>query len=251
MKKFNSMILVTGGAGFIGANFVIDWLAVNNEPVINLDKLTYAGNPENLQSLQGDIRHTLVQGDIGDRDLVAQLLATHQPRAVINFAAESHVDRSIHGPGAFIHTNVQGTFTLLEAARAAGVARVVFSSTAAVYGVPDATPIALPATTSIGFEHPQSGALVRWGTGTGRFIDGPNLVVARATNRVAVGDHLILGGDNMDLSLAQFLESTASTPKAGSCSTRATKARSAPMFPGHPRVEHQCFRPVDERRRLA
>ena len=107
-------ILVTGGAGFIGANFVLDWLAVHDEPVITLDKLTYAGNPENLQSLQGDARHALVQGDIGDRDLVAQLLATHQPRAVINFAAESHVDRSIHGPGEFIQTNIVGTFNLLE-----------------------------------------------------------------------------------------------------------------------------------------
>ena len=111
------MILVTGGAGFIGANFVIDWLAVHDEPVINLDKLTYAGNLENLQSLQGDARHSLVQGDIGDRALVAQLLATHQPRAVINFAAESHVDRSIHGPGEFIQTNIVGTFNLLEAVR--------------------------------------------------------------------------------------------------------------------------------------
>ena len=111
------MILVTGGAGFIGANFVLDWLAVNDEPVITLDKLTYAGNVENLHSLQNDPRHTLVQGDIGDRDLVAQLLATHQPRAVINFAAESHVDRSIHGPGDFIQTNIVGTFNLLEAVR--------------------------------------------------------------------------------------------------------------------------------------
>jgi dTDP-glucose 4,6-dehydratase len=111
------MIMVTGGAGFIGANFVLDWLAVNNEPVITLDKLTYAGNPENLQSLQGDTRHTLVQGDIGDRDLVAQLLANYQPRAVINFAAESHVDRSIHGPGDFIQTNIVGTFNLLESVR--------------------------------------------------------------------------------------------------------------------------------------
>jgi dTDP-glucose 4,6-dehydratase len=111
------MILVTGGAGFIGANFVLDWLAQNDEPVINLDKLTYAGNPETLQSLHGDARHTLVQGDIGDRALVAQLLATHQPRAIINFAAESHVDRSIHGPGDFIHTNIVGTYELLEAVR--------------------------------------------------------------------------------------------------------------------------------------
>ncbi|MCB8745295.1 dTDP-glucose 4,6-dehydratase [Rhodoferax sp. U2-2l] len=111
------MILVTGGAGFIGANFVLDWLAVHDEPVITLDKLTYAGNVENLQTLQGDTRHTLVQGDIGDRDLVAKLLAQHQPRAVINFAAESHVDRSIHGPGDFIQTNIVGTFNLLEAVR--------------------------------------------------------------------------------------------------------------------------------------
>ncbi|HSO45284.1 MAG TPA: GDP-mannose 4,6-dehydratase, partial [Rhodoferax sp.] len=111
------MILVTGGAGFIGANFVLDWLAQSDEPVITLDKLTYAGNPENLQSLQGDARHTLVQGDIGDAALVGQLLAEHQPRAVVNFAAESHVDRSIHGPGDFIQTNIVGTFNLLESVR--------------------------------------------------------------------------------------------------------------------------------------
>ncbi|MDP3863569.1 MAG: dTDP-glucose 4,6-dehydratase, partial [Rhodoferax sp.] len=111
------MILVTGGAGFIGANFVLDWLAIHDEPVINLDKLTYAGNPETLQSLQGDARHDLVQGDIGDTTLVSQLLATHQPRAVVNFAAESHVDRSIHGPGEFIQTNIVGTFNLLESVR--------------------------------------------------------------------------------------------------------------------------------------
>jgi len=112
------MILVTGGAGFIGANFVLDWLAHSDEPVVTLDKLTYAGNIENLQSLQGDARHTLVQGDIGDRALVARLLKEHQPRAVVNFAAESHVDRSIHGPGEFIHTNIVGTYELLEAVRA-------------------------------------------------------------------------------------------------------------------------------------
>ncbi|MDD5478779.1 dTDP-glucose 4,6-dehydratase [Rhodoferax sp.] len=111
------MILVTGGAGFIGANFVLDWLALHDEPVINLDKLTYAGNPETLQSLQGNPLHTLVQGDIGDVALVSQLLKTHQPRAVINFAAESHVDRSIHGPGEFIQTNIVGTFNLLESVR--------------------------------------------------------------------------------------------------------------------------------------
>ncbi|MGV0960270.1 MAG: dTDP-glucose 4,6-dehydratase [Limnohabitans sp.] len=111
-------ILVTGGAGFIGANFVLDWLAGSNEAVINLDKLTYAGNPETLASLQGDKRHIFVQGDIGDVALVSRLLAEHQPRAVVNFAAESHVDRSIHGPGDFIETNIMGTFRLLESVRA-------------------------------------------------------------------------------------------------------------------------------------
>jgi dTDP-glucose 4,6-dehydratase len=110
-------LLVTGGAGFIGANFVLDWLALTPEPVVNLDKLTYAGNPETLASLQGDARHQLVQGDIGDADLVRQLLAEHRPRAVVNFAAESHVDRSIHGPGEFIETNIVGTFRLLESVR--------------------------------------------------------------------------------------------------------------------------------------
>jgi len=111
-------ILVTGGAGFIGSNFVLDWLAQSHEKVITLDALTYAGNRENLASLKGDERHHFVHGDIGDRALLDQLLATHQPRAILHFAAESHVDRSIHGPGAFIKTNVEGTFTLLEAARA-------------------------------------------------------------------------------------------------------------------------------------
>ena len=110
-------LLVTGGAGFIGANFVLDWLAAGNEPVINLDKLTYAGNPETLASLEGDARHQLVHGDIGDSALVSLLLAEHQPRAVVNFAAESHVDRSIHGPGEFIETNIVGTFRLLESVR--------------------------------------------------------------------------------------------------------------------------------------
>ena len=112
------MILVTGGAGFIGANFVLDWLAKSDEAVINLDKLSYAGNLENLASLQGDARHIFVHGDIADTSLVAGLLATHQPRAIINFAAESHVDRSIHGPEDFIQTNIVGTFRLLEAVRA-------------------------------------------------------------------------------------------------------------------------------------
>jgi dTDP-glucose 4,6-dehydratase len=112
------MILVTGGAGFIGSNFVLDWLAQCDEPVINLDKLTYAGNMNNLQSLQQDGRHLFIKGDIGDEALVAGLLAEHKPRAIVHFAAESHVDRSIHGPREFIATNINGTFNLLEAARA-------------------------------------------------------------------------------------------------------------------------------------
>jgi dTDP-glucose 4,6-dehydratase len=110
-------ILVTGGAGFIGSNFVLDWLAGSDEPVVNLDALTYAGNRANLASLDGDGRHIFVHGDICDRDLVDRLLAQHRPRAIVHFAAESHVDRSIHGPGEFMRTNVTGTFTLLEAAR--------------------------------------------------------------------------------------------------------------------------------------
>ena len=111
------MILVTGGAGFIGANFVLDWLAHSDEGVVTLDKLTYAGNLHNLDGLRGDARHTFVQGDIGDRALVDALLARYLPRAIVHFAAESHVDRSIHGPEDFIQTNVLGTFRLLEAAR--------------------------------------------------------------------------------------------------------------------------------------
>ena len=111
------MILVTGGAGFIGANFVLDWLSASDEPVLNLDKLTYAGNLHNLARLQDDARHVFVQGDIGDSELVARLLDEHKPRAIVNFAAESHVDRSIHGPEDFIQTNVVGTFRLLEAVR--------------------------------------------------------------------------------------------------------------------------------------
>lgn len=110
-------ILVTGGAGFIGSNFVIDWLAQSNESVINLDKLTYAGNLQNLASLQDDARHIFVSGDIGDSAQVSSLLNKHRPRAVVNFAAESHVDRSIHGPGDFIQTNIVGTSCLLESVR--------------------------------------------------------------------------------------------------------------------------------------
>jgi len=111
------MILVTGGAGFIGANFVLDWLAQSDEAVVNLDKLTYAGNLETLASLNGNPGHVFAQGDIGDSTLVDHLLAQHKPRAVINFAAESHVDRSIHGPEDFVQTNVVGTFRLLESVR--------------------------------------------------------------------------------------------------------------------------------------
>ena len=142
------MILVTGGAGFIGANFVLDWLAAHNEPVVNLDALTYAGNLENLTSLQGDARHVFVRGDITDRACVDGLLATHRPRAIVHFAAESHVDRSILGPEAFLRTNIHGTFVLLEAARQywsglQGAERDAFRflhvSTDEVYGSLDAT----------------------------------------------------------------------------------------------------------------
>ena len=110
-------ILVTGGAGFIGSNFVLDWLTGTDEPVVNLDKLTYAGNLENLRSIERDVRHQLVHGDLGDWGLVDRLLTQHKPRAILNFAAESHVDRSIHGPEDFIQTNIVGTFRLLESVR--------------------------------------------------------------------------------------------------------------------------------------
>jgi dTDP-glucose 4,6-dehydratase len=147
------MILVTGGAGFIGSNFVLDWLAQVGEPVINLDKLTYAGNARNLSALDGDARHQLVRGDIGDALLVRRLLAEARPRAVVNFAAESHVDRSIRGPEAFIQTNIVGTFRLLEEARAfwgsldgqeQRAFRFLHVSTDEVYGslAPDAAPFA-------------------------------------------------------------------------------------------------------------
>jgi dTDP-glucose 4,6-dehydratase len=110
-------VLITGGAGFIGANFVLDWVANSDEKIVNLDKLTYAGNLESLASLKNNPQHVFVQGDIGDAALLPKLLAEHQPRAVLNFAAESHVDRSIHGPGEFIETNIVGTFRLLESVR--------------------------------------------------------------------------------------------------------------------------------------
>ena len=112
------MILITGGAGFIGANFVLDWLRGSDEPVVNVDKLTYAGNLKTLAPLDGDARHTFVRADICDRSAMDSLLAKYAPRAIVHFAAESHVDRSIHGPADFVQTNVVGTFTLLEAARA-------------------------------------------------------------------------------------------------------------------------------------
>jgi dTDP-glucose 4,6-dehydratase len=112
-----SPILVTGGAGFIGSNFVLDWIRTESSPVLNLDKLTYAGNLGNLASLEGDRRHLFIRGDICDRALVEDLLARHRPRAIVHFAAESHVDRSLLGPEAFLETNIRGTFVLLEAAR--------------------------------------------------------------------------------------------------------------------------------------
>jgi dTDP-glucose 4,6-dehydratase len=142
------MILVTGGAGFIGANFVLDWLAQSDEAVVNLDKLTYAGNPETLASLKENSRHIFVQGDIGDSALLDRLLAEHKPRAIVNFAAESHVDRSIHGPEDFVQTNVLGTFRLLESIRGHWAAlpadqkaafRFLHVSTDEVYGSLSAT----------------------------------------------------------------------------------------------------------------
>ena len=141
-------ILITGGAGFIGGNFVLDWCASSDETIVNLDALTYAGNLDTLSTLKGNKQHVFVQGDIGDQRLVAQLLKEHQPRAILNFAAESHVDRSIHGPADFIQTNVVGTFNLLEAVRAywndlpaddKAAFRFLHVSTDEVYGTLNAT----------------------------------------------------------------------------------------------------------------
>lgn len=145
------MILVTGGAGFIGSNFVLGWLAENAEPVLTLDKLTYAGNLSNLRSIADDERHVFVKGDICDTDLVTELLNRYKPRAIVHFAAESHVDRSIHGPAEFVRTNVNGTFSLLEATRKywgalpaeeAAAFRFLHVSTDEVYGTlgPDDAP---------------------------------------------------------------------------------------------------------------
>jgi len=150
------VILVTGGAGFIGSNFVLDWLAAEGSPVVNLDKLTYAGNLRNLESIEGDTRHVFVRGDIGDGDLVGRLLKEHRPRAIVHFAAESHVDRSIHGPAEFIDTNVVGTLGLLEAVRAhwsglpsaeRAALRFLHVSTDEVYGSLGATDPAFSETT--------------------------------------------------------------------------------------------------------
>ena len=156
------MILVTGGAGFIGSNFVLDWLAGSDEPVVNLDALTYAGNLENLASLAGDARHIFAHGSIDDSALLTRLLSEHQPRAVLNFAAESHVDRSIHGPEAFIQTNIVGSFRLLEAIRAywgslpepaRSEFRLLHVSTDEVYGSLDKTD---PAFTELNRYEPNS-----------------------------------------------------------------------------------------------
>ena len=118
MTAQNSPILVTGGAGFIGSNFILQWMKTEFSPVINLDKLTYAGNLSNLESIAADPRYQFVHGDICDRPMFAELLRRYRPRAIVHFAAESHVDRSIHGPDDFVRTNVNGTFSMLEASRA-------------------------------------------------------------------------------------------------------------------------------------
>ena len=157
--------VVTGGAGFIGSNFVLDWIAAEGEPVVNLDKLTYAGNLANLASIARDERHRFVRGDIADRALLEGLLEQHRPRAIVHFAAESHVDRSIHGPAAFVQTNVIGTFELLEAARAywqrlAGDAKAAFRflhvSTDEVYGSLSETDPAFSETTPYAPNSPYS-----------------------------------------------------------------------------------------------
>ena len=159
------MILVTGGAGFIGSNFVLDWLETSAEPIVNLDKLTYAGNLENLAPLEGNPKHVFVRGDIGESNALARLLAAHRPRAVVNFAAESHVDRSIIGPAAFVETNVVGTFRLLETVRAHWLAlpqaerdafRFLHVSTDEVYGSLEAHAPAFSETTPYAPNSPYS-----------------------------------------------------------------------------------------------
>lgn len=157
MKPIQDTILVTGGAGFIGSNFVLSWIEAIGSPVVNLDLLTYAGNASNLESLKANSRHNLVRGDICDPELVSSLLREHRPRAIVHFAAESHVDRSIVSPDAFIRTNVQGTFTLLEQAKSywSGLEeadkrafRFLHVSTDEVYGTLDATDPAFCETTA-------------------------------------------------------------------------------------------------------
>jgi dTDP-glucose 4,6-dehydratase len=158
-------ILVTGGAGFIGSNFILQWIAEEKSSVINLDKLTYAGNPANLAAVASDRRYKFLQGDVCDRELIAELLLTHHPRAIVHFAAESHVDRSIHGPDDFIRTNVNGTFSLLEEARAywSGLDadaktsfRFLHVSTDEVYGSLSATDPAFTETTQYAPNSPYS-----------------------------------------------------------------------------------------------
>jgi dTDP-glucose 4,6-dehydratase len=158
-------ILVTGGAGFIGSNFVLDWLAAEREPVVNVDKLTYAGNLANLASVAGDPRHVFVRADITDSKAMRNLFADHRPRAVVHFAAESHVDRSIHGPAAFVQTNMVGTFEILEAAREHWVAlpagekeafRFLHVSTDEVYGTLAETDPAFSETTPYAPNSPYS-----------------------------------------------------------------------------------------------
>ncbi len=159
------MIFVTGGAGFIGSNFVLDWLAQSDEPVLNIDKLTYAGNLNNLAALKGDARHIFARTDIGDAERIPALLAEHKPRAIVHFAAESHVDRSIHGPGEFITTNINGTFNMLEASRAYWLAlaaddkaafRFLHVSTDEVYGTLGASDAPFTETTGYAPNSPYS-----------------------------------------------------------------------------------------------
>ncbi len=185
------MILVTGGAGFIGANFVLDWLAATGEPVVNLDLLTYAGNLGNLASLADDERHDFVRGDIGDSALVSALLAKARPRAIVNFAAETHVDRSIHGPAAFIQTNVVGTFGLLDATRAwwamlpaaeRAAFRFVHVSTDEVYGSLSAADPAFSETTPYAPNSPYSASQGRGGPSGARL--SPHLRPADADDEL-------------------------------------------------------------------
>ena len=165
MENRHGTILVTGGAGFIGSNFILHWLASEPAHVVNLDKLTYAGNPANLASVFSDRRYNFVQGDICDRGLIADLLLKTRPRAIVHFAAESHVDRSIHGPDDFVRTNVNGTFSLLEEARAYWSAmnqaeksgfRFLHVSTDEVYGSLSATELAFSETTRYAPNSPYS-----------------------------------------------------------------------------------------------